>query len=72
MAASWAAPVHASLTDVTTYLCAAVRGESAELSAELADITDAGTLDRTAPAWLGELWSGVTYERRVIPLRSLP
>lgn len=69
-AASWAAPVHASLTDVTTYLCAAVRGESAELSAELADITDAGTLDRTAPAWLGELWSGVTYERRVIPLLS--
>lgn len=63
-------PVHASLSDVTDYLCATVRGESAELAAELTDITDAGTLDRSAPAWLGELWSGVTYQRRVIPLLS--
>lgn len=62
---------HASLSDVAGYLCAAIRNEPTDdLLAELTDITDANTLDRNAPAWLGEVWSGVDYERRIIPLIS--
>lgn len=38
------------------------------MQAALNDITDAGTIERIAPAWLGELWSGVTYTREIIPL----
>lgn len=61
--------VHASLGQVTDYLSAAVRGEATDgLLAELTDITDSGTISRHAPAWLGELWNGVPYERTVIPL----
>jgi phage head maturation protease len=61
-------PVHASLSDVTGYLRAATQGQPTDgLMAELTDITDAGMIDRAAPAWLGELWSGVTYTRRIIP-----
>lgn len=61
--------IHASLDQVMDYLTAAARGdETAELHAELTDITDAGMTNRAAPQWLGELWSGVTYQRRIIPL----
>ncbi|RAV33535.1 hypothetical protein CWC39_07975 [Corynebacterium heidelbergense] len=64
-----AEPVHASLSDVLDYLTAAANGDrTAELHAELTDITDAGMINRSAPQWLGELWNGVTYTRRVIPL----
>ena len=67
--ASTTEPVHASLDAVTHYITAARSGQdTGDLLAELTDITDAGTLNRSAPAWLGELWSGVTYERRVVPL----
>lgn len=63
-----AAEVHASLDQVIDYLCASVRGDAtSDLMAELTDITDAGMIQRTAPQWLGHLWEGVTYERRVIP-----
>lgn len=62
---------HASMAEVADYLCAAVRGDSTtDMLAELTDITDAGTLDRNAPAWLGEVWNGVDYDRRIIPLIS--
>lgn len=60
---------HASFNQVVDYLTAAASGDnSAELHAELTDITDAGMTNRAAPQWLGELWNGVTYERRIIPL----
>ena len=63
------ATIHASFDQVVDYLAAAAGGDhSAELHAELTDITDAGMTNRTAPQWLGELWNGVTYERRIIPL----
>lgn len=63
--------VHASLDQMMNYLVAATRGDSsAELHAELTDITDASMIDRSAPQWLGELWSGVTYQRRIIPLMT--
>ena len=62
---------HFSLDGAIDYLTGAVAGtESGATHAELADITDAGMIDRTAPQWLGELWSGVTYERRIIPLMT--
>ena len=60
---------HASFNQVVDYLTAAASGDaSAELHAELTDITDAGMTNRAAPQWLGELWNGVTYQRRIIPL----
>ncbi|WP_282939128.1 hypothetical protein [Corynebacterium auriscanis] len=63
------ATINASFDQVVDYLAAAAGGDpSAELHAELTDITDAGMTNRSAPQWLGELWSGVTYERRIIPL----
>ena len=62
---------HFSLDGAIDYLTGAVAGtESGATHAELADITDAGMIDRTAPQWLGELWSGVTYQRRIIPLMT--
>lgn len=39
-----------------------------EVHAELADITVANQTGIVAPAWLGELWAGVPYSRRIIPL----
>ena len=63
------AETHASFSQVVDYLTAAASGDNtAELHAELTDITDAGMTNRSAPQWLGELWNGVTYERRIIPL----
>lgn len=70
MTAPAATEVRASFDDVVSSLGDIVRGDKsyADLSAALVDITDAGTIERVAPQWLGELWSGVTYERRIIPL----
>lgn len=60
---------HFSLDNVIDYIHGVVAGtDSGATHAELVDITDAGMTDRTAPAWLGELWNGVTYQRRIIPL----
>lgn len=68
-APSTPAETHASFSQVVDYLTAAASGDTtAELHAELTDITDAGMTNRAAPQWLGELWNGVTYERRIIPL----
>lgn len=62
---------HFSLDGVLDYLTAVVAGaDNGATHAELVDITDAGMIDRTAPQWLGELWAGVTYQRRVIPLMT--
>lgn len=63
-----ATEVHASLDQVIDYLGAAVRGDAtSDMLAELTDITDAGMIQRSAPQWLGRLWEGVTYQRRIIP-----
>ena len=63
------AEVHASFNDAIEYFTAVANGEPTDgLIAELTDITDAGMVGRSAPQWLGELWSGVTYERRIVPL----
>lgn len=40
------------------------------LSAALADITYTGMAAATTPGWLGELWSGVRYQRQIVPLIS--
>lgn len=62
---------HFSLNGAIDYLTAVVSGQRPDVAhAELTDITDAGTINRTAPQWLGELWSGVTYERRIVPLMT--
>lgn len=62
---------HFSLNGVIDYLTGAVAGtDSGATHAELVDITDAGMIDRTAPQWLGELWNGVTYTRRIVPLMT--
>lgn len=62
---------HFSLNGAIDYLTAVVSGDQPDVAhAELTDITDAGTIGRTAPQWLGELWNGVTYERRIVPLMT--
>ena len=60
----------ADFNRATDVLLAAHRGEMSmdEVHAELVDITGASSISTTAPEWLGELWSGVEYERRVVPL----
>lgn len=67
--ATTAEPIHASLDTMLDYFTAVANNRDADgIIAELTDITDAGMVGRTAPQWLGELWSGVVYERRIIPL----
>lgn len=62
---------HFSLDGAIDYLTAVVGGQRPDVAhAELTDITDAGMIGREAPQWLGELWAGVTYERRIIPLMT--
>ncbi|MGV0868455.1 hypothetical protein [Corynebacterium kalidii] len=66
-----ATPKAATLAEVTAALGASVTGApdaESMMTAALVDITDANTVERSAPAWLGELWSGVTYTREIIPL----
>ena len=61
---------HASLNDVLEFIRAARAGEDTEAYAELTDITQSGMTTAIAPQWLGELWSKVTYTRRIVPLLS--
>lgn len=58
---------HASMSDVLDYIIAARTGEG-EAHAALVDITLSGMSTALAPQWLGELWSGVEYQRQIIPL----
>lgn len=41
---------------------------SPELTAALADITYGAGPFATQPSYVGELWSGITYQRRIVPL----
>lgn len=62
---------HFSLNGAIDYLTAVVGGNRPDVAhGELTDITDAGMIGREAPQWLGELWNGVTYERRIVPLMT--
>ncbi len=44
------------------------RRAGADLEAALQDITQTATSEANAPSFVGELWDGVRYERRVVPL----
>lgn len=59
-----------SMDDAISTILAVRNGEKSfsEIHAELVDITGANTLAANPPQWLGELWSGVVYERRIVPL----
>lgn len=62
---------HFSLNGAIDYLTAVVGGNRPDVAhGELTDITDAGMIGREAPQWLGELWNGITYERRIVPLMT--
>lgn len=58
---------HASLSDVLDFIVAARTGSPDEAHAALTDITRSALTTAIAPDWLGELWSGVTYTRQIIP-----
>ncbi|MBG9355901.1 hypothetical protein [Corynebacterium diphtheriae] len=62
--------VHASLDDALGVLVAAHNGEMSmdEVHAELKDIVGSSTLVNNPPQWLGEVWAGVAYQRRIVPL----
>lgn len=59
---------HASMNDVLDFIAVARNGDPTEAHAALVDITRSAMTNAVAPAWLGELWGGVTYERTIIPL----
>lgn len=42
--------------------------EKRRLLAALTDIVPADIIDRDQPAWIGEMWSGKAYTRRIVPL----
>lgn len=42
-------------------------GDADEAHAALVDITNTGMLSANPAAWLGKLWDGVVYQRRIIP-----
>lgn len=49
----------------------AANGDRRALVAALADVTFTQIgADVNTPQWIGELWDGVTYERRIVPLLS--
>ena len=57
------------LRDVTAMLAAAYKsGGERKMLAALSDVVPANVDEMALPGWLGELWSGVAYQRRFIPL----
>ncbi|QFG13037.1 major capsid and protease fusion protein [Gordonia phage Schiebs] len=63
------APAIVTASEVVETIVAMRAGRQVdEAHAALADITNSGHIDVAPPAWLGELWSGVTYQRRIVPL----
>lgn len=58
-----------SFHDVADYLGTMMRGEPAQASFALADITHTAFSPNVSQAgWLGELWDGIGYVRQVVPL----
>lgn len=58
----------ASRTDVVAMLTEYARTHDSKLLAALADIVPANTLGMELPQFVGELWSGKAYERKIVPL----
>lgn len=58
-----------SLAQATDAIASMVAG-TPDATAALADITSSGVLSSLAPAWLGELWSGIPFTREVVPTFS--
>jgi hypothetical protein len=55
--------------DLFALLAKAGQTQDTKLIAELADITNTGAIGNTdVPQWVGELWSGRAYQRRIVPL----
>lgn len=64
-----AAPALTTASDVADLVLAIRNGKADdEAYAELSDITNSAMIDAVAPAWLGRLWDGVTFQRRLVPL----
>lgn len=58
-----------TLREVTAMMAAAFRsGGERKMLAALSDVVPANVDEMALPGWLGELWSGVAYQRRFIPL----
>lgn len=61
--------VEPGLRDVTAMLASAYKsGGERRMLAALSDVIPANVDEMALPGWLGELWSGVAYQRRFIPL----
>lgn len=58
-----------SLAQATDAIASLVAG-TPDATAALEDITSSGVLSALAPAWLGELWSGIPFTREVVPTFS--
>lgn len=54
--------------DFFRLMAEAHRTRDKRLMAALSDIVPADTADSEVPQWVGELWSGIPYQRRIVPL----
>jgi hypothetical protein len=62
-------PEPLTLSAVNRLLAAAGGGRrDRELMAALADIVPGDMTEMSQPSWLGEVWAGNTYQRRIVPL----
>ena len=69
MVAPKAPKAEPTLRDVTSLMAAAFRtGGEKKMLAALEDVIPSDVDEMGLPGWLGELWSGVAYQRRFIPL----
>lgn len=63
------APSELSLSQAVDAVHAIQTGHAADVAhAALTNITNSSMVDATPPQWLGELWSGRSVPRRIIPL----
>lgn len=66
------AKAEVSVHDVAKLIASAVEHQNPQMLAALSDIKYDGTggltQNITQPAWIGELWSGKSYQRKIVPL----
>ncbi|MFW0784508.1 HK97 family phage prohead protease [Gordonia sp. CPCC 206044] len=56
-------------SEATDVINAYVRGDrSAEITAAFSDITHSSNIAVAPASWVGEVWSGVAYQRQIVPL----